>query len=171
VRLIAAKTTASFLAQTIELATDYGTAAKPVFLFSLITIEAAGAISKHGPGNAGGLFQTATRRNRTAQHCGRSQKGRRPQKEGVTHMRTLLIPAAAAAILASSAFAFAAAQHTTGTVKAFDAKAMTLSLADGSQYSLPQSFKDPGIKAGEKVNVSWEQSGAKKMADSVTIVK
>ena len=86
-------------------------------------------------------------------------------------MRTLLIPAAAAAILATSTFAFAAAQHTTGTVKAFDAKAMTLSLADGSQYSLPKGFKDPGIKAGEKVNVSWEQSGAKKMADSVTIVK
>lgn len=86
-------------------------------------------------------------------------------------MRTLLIPAAAAAILATSAIAFAAAQHTTGTVKAFDAKAMTLSLADGSQYALPKGFKDPGIKSGEKVNVSWEMSGAKKMADSVTIVK
>lgn len=86
-------------------------------------------------------------------------------------MRTLLIPAAAAAILASSAVAFAAAQHTTGTVKAFNPKAMTLSLADGSQYTLPKNFKDPGIKAGEKVDISWEQSGTKKMADSVKIMK
>jgi hypothetical protein len=86
-------------------------------------------------------------------------------------MRTLLIPAAAAAILATSAIAFAAVQHTTGTVKAFDAKAMTLSLTEGSQFSLAAGFKDPGIKKGEKVNVSWEQSGSRKMADSVTIVK
>lgn len=86
-------------------------------------------------------------------------------------MRTLLIPAAAAAILATSAMAFAAAHVTTGTVKAFDAKAMSLSLADGSSYSLPKGFKDPGIKTGEKVKVSWEQSGQKKMADTVTIVK
>ncbi|MGD9916333.1 MAG: DUF1344 domain-containing protein [Rhizobiaceae bacterium] len=86
-------------------------------------------------------------------------------------MRTLLIPAAAAAILATSAIAFAATHTTTGTVKAFDSKAMSLSLADGSAYSLPKGFKDPGLKAGEKVKVSWEQSGSKKMADSVTIVK
>jgi Cu/Ag efflux protein CusF len=86
-------------------------------------------------------------------------------------MRNILIPAAAAALLATSAFSFAAQQQTTGVVKTFDSKAMTLSLADGSNYMLPKSFKDPGIKAGEKVTVAWEQSGTHKTADSVTIAK
>lgn len=87
-------------------------------------------------------------------------------------MRTLLIPAAAAAILATSAFAFAdPAQHATGTIKTFDGKAMTLTLADGSTYMLPKTFKDPGLKAGERVSVSWNKDGAKKLADQVTIMK
>lgn len=87
-------------------------------------------------------------------------------------MRALLIPAAAAAFLATSAFGFAATQyHAQGTVKAFDLKAMTLSLADGSTYMLPKTFKDPGLKAGETVSIAWEQSGANKQADTVTIVK
>jgi hypothetical protein len=86
-------------------------------------------------------------------------------------MRNILIPAAAAALLATSALSFAAQQQTTGVVKTFDSKAMTLSLADGSSYLLPKSFKDPGIKAGEKVTVAWEQSGTHRTADSVTIAK
>jgi Cu/Ag efflux protein CusF len=87
-------------------------------------------------------------------------------------MRNILIPAAAAALLATSALSFAAAQqHATGTVKAFDSKAMTLSLDNGTTYMLPKTFKDPGLKAGEKVNVAWEQSGSNKMADTVTITK
>ena len=41
-------------------------------------------------------------------------------------MRKLLVPAAAAALLATSALTFAAApQHATGTIKAYDAKAQT----------------------------------------------
>lgn len=86
-------------------------------------------------------------------------------------MRALLIPAALVAAISTSGMAFAAAQHTAGTVKSFDVKAMTLTLADGSQYTLPKNFKDPGLKAGEKVSVSWEQNGAAKMADSVTITR
>jgi len=87
-------------------------------------------------------------------------------------MRKLLVPAAIAIMLAASGFASAAAmQHATGTVKTFDAKGMTLTLDDGSTYSLSKKFKDPGIKAGEKVTVNWEQTGAKKTADEVKIMK
>ncbi len=86
-------------------------------------------------------------------------------------MRTLLVPAAIAALLATSAMSFAAAQYASGTVKAFDAKAMTLTLASGDTYVLPKTFKNPGLKAGERVSISWEMNGAKKTADSVTIVK
>ena len=75
-------------------------------------------------------------------------------------MRKLLVPAVAAAILATSAVAFAATQNTTGTVKSFDSKAMTLTLANGTEYMLPKGFKDPGIKAGEKVTVAWDTRAA-----------
>ena len=86
-------------------------------------------------------------------------------------MRTLLVPAAIAALLATSAVSFAAAQHAAGTVKDFNAKAMTLTLASGDTYVLPKTFKNPGIKAGERVSINWEMNGAKKTADSVTIAK
>jgi hypothetical protein len=87
-------------------------------------------------------------------------------------MNKLIIPATAAALLAASSLGFAATQHhTTGSVKTYDSKAMTLALDDGSTYMLPNGFKDPGIKVGGKVNVAWEQSGATKRVDGLTLVK
>jgi Protein of unknown function (DUF1344) len=86
-------------------------------------------------------------------------------------MRKLLVPAVAAAILTTSAIAVAATQTETGTVKAFDSKAMTLTLTDGTEYMLPKGFKDPGIKVGEKVTIAWDTKGGNKIAEKVTIAK
>ncbi len=86
-------------------------------------------------------------------------------------MRKLLVPAVAAAVLASSALAFAAAQHTNGTIKSVDMKAMSLVLDDGSTFVLSKKFKDPGLKAGEKVAVTWDTSGKDKVAEAVKIMK
>ncbi|MEJ6783949.1 DUF1344 domain-containing protein [Aminobacter sp. Piv2-1] len=87
-------------------------------------------------------------------------------------MRKLFVPAVAAAVLASSALAFAAsAQHTNGTIKTVDMKAMSLVLDDGSTYVLSKKFKDPGLKAGEKVAVTWDTSGKDKVAEVVKILK
>lgn len=86
-------------------------------------------------------------------------------------MRKLFVPVATAAILATSAVAFAAAQHTDGTVKSIDVKAMSLTLADGTNFVLPKTFKDPGLKAGEKVSVMWDMSGKNKVAESVKLMK
>lgn len=85
-------------------------------------------------------------------------------------MRKLVVPAAAAAVLATSALAFAA-QHTDGTVKSLDTKAMSLTLSDGSTYVLPKKFKDPGLKVGEKVSVIWDMSGKNKVVESVKIMQ
>ncbi|MCX8568683.1 MULTISPECIES: DUF1344 domain-containing protein [Hyphomicrobiales] len=85
-------------------------------------------------------------------------------------MRKLIIPAAAAAVLATSALALAAAQHTDGTIKTFDSKAMSLILDDGTTFMLPKKFKDPGLKAGEKVSVMWDMSGKNKVAETVKIM-
>ena len=78
-------------------------------------------------------------------------------------MRKLIVTAAAAALLASGSVAFAAVKHTTGTVKTYDGTAMSLVLDDGSTFTLPKTFKDPGLKAGEKVRVSWDMSGKNKV--------
>jgi Cu/Ag efflux protein CusF len=86
-------------------------------------------------------------------------------------MRAFAIPAAAVAILSASTFAFAADTVTSGTIKAFDMNAGTLTLNDGTVYALPGGFKDPGLKNGEKVKVSWKMENTKHMADKVEVVK
>ncbi len=85
-------------------------------------------------------------------------------------MRALIVPAAIAAFFGASLAAFAA-QTTTGTVKDFDVKAKTLTLSDGTVYELPGKFKNPGLKNGEKVQLSWDMKDGKHMATKVKIVK
>ncbi|MFD1984950.1 DUF1344 domain-containing protein [Mesorhizobium newzealandense] len=86
-------------------------------------------------------------------------------------MRKIIVSAAAAALLASGSVAFAAVKHTTGTIKTFDATAMSLVLDDGSSFTLSKTFKDPGLQVGEKVRVSWEMSGKNKVAEAVKVAK
>ncbi|WP_292074330.1 DUF1344 domain-containing protein [Mesorhizobium sp.] len=96
---------------------------------------------------------------------------RAPYLPGEHAMRKLIVTAATAAFLASGGAAFAAVKHTTGTVKSFDGTAMSLVLDDGSTFTLSKAFKDPGIQAGEKVRVSWDMSGNKKIAEAAKIMK
>ncbi|WP_375452788.1 DUF1344 domain-containing protein [uncultured Devosia sp.] len=87
-------------------------------------------------------------------------------------MRKFLVPVAIALMLGSSGMAFAATttpQSITSTVKAFDAKTHTLTLANNIAYALPATFMNPNLKAGQKVTVKWEMDGAKYKADSVVI--
>ena len=86
-------------------------------------------------------------------------------------MRKLLVSTAAAAVLAMSSLAFAAAMHnTSGKVKEFDSHAMMLTLDNGNKYALRKDFKDPGLKAGDKVSISWEARHGGRLAESVKIV-
>lgn len=64
-----------------------------------------------------------------------------------------------------------AATMTNGAIKAFDLKAMTLTLDNGISYKLPAGFKDPGLKVGEKVTIAWAMKGADHDASAVTILK
>ena len=87
-------------------------------------------------------------------------------------MRKFLVPAAVALVLASSGLAMAAPtaapQSITSTVKAFDAKTHTLTLANNIAYALPANFST-ALKAGQKVTVKWEMNGKAYKADSVVI--
>jgi hypothetical protein len=86
-------------------------------------------------------------------------------------MRKLLVPAAAAAFLASSALTFAATHNASGKVKSFDMQTGMLTLSDGTRYMLPKGFKDPGLRAGEKVTISWDTKNGSKVAEKVKIMK
>jgi hypothetical protein len=85
-------------------------------------------------------------------------------------MRSLFIPAVAAAFLATIPLALAS-DMASGTIKNFSLKTHNLTLDNGTTYTLPNTFKDPGLKVGEKVHVSWQMKDGKHMADSVTVVK
>ncbi|HVK91827.1 MAG TPA: DUF1344 domain-containing protein [Mycoplana sp.] len=85
-------------------------------------------------------------------------------------MRVLLSKLAIVALLAAPAVALAAAQTTTGTVKAFSPSHMSLTLDNGTVYMLPKGFKDPGLKAGEKVSITWNMAGKNHEATAVKIL-
>lgn len=102
-------------------------------------------------------------------------------------MRKILIPVALALIAGSSGMAFAAGTAATpaakpaavssaatpqsigGTVKSFDMKTHMLTLDNGIAYTLPSTFKDPGIKVGQKVTVQWKMNGKAYDATSVKL--
>lgn len=85
-------------------------------------------------------------------------------------MRVLLSNLAIVTVLATPAFA-ASPQTATGTVKDYNKASMSLTLADGSIYQLPKGFHDPGLKAGEKVSVSFDMSGKTHEAKTVKILR
>ncbi len=86
-------------------------------------------------------------------------------------MRRYLVPASLIAALALSGAAMATTTTTTGKIKSFDMKTHELKLDNGIVYKLPATFKDPGLKAGEKVAVSWEMKAGQHDATTVTVVK
>ena len=56
--------------------------------------------------------------------------------------------------------AMAAPTDTVGTIKAIDAKVMSVTLQDGTVYMFPKGVKLDGFKVGEKVSLMWEMKGA-----------
>ena len=62
-------------------------------------------------------------------------------------------------------------QTATGTVKDYNKASMSLTLSDGTVYQLPKGFHDPGLKAGEKVSVSFDMSGKNHEAKTVKILR
>ena len=97
-------------------------------------------------------------------------------------MRKFIAPALIALLVAAPGAAFAAtttapkpviaasaAQSDTGVIKAINMGTHSLTLADGKQYQLPATFKDPGLKVGSKVTVQWKMNGKAYQATSVSL--
>lgn len=85
-------------------------------------------------------------------------------------MRFNILPVVLVAVVAASgAFAATSAATTAdGVIKSIDAKAMSITLADGTVYMLPKGFKVDTVKVGEKVAVTFDKKGK---ANDATEVK
>ena len=70
----------------------------------------------------------------------------------------ILLPMVLTAALLGTA-ALATSSQVTGLIKAIDAGGQTVTLADGSVFTLPEGFKTDGYKAGDKVVVTWDLVG------------
>ncbi len=86
-------------------------------------------------------------------------------------MRALFASVVVVSALSMAPAAFAAPLTMSGTVKSYDTSAKMLKLTNGDSFVIPASFKDPGIKVGEKVKVTYTKMGTKLEADTVTITK
>ncbi|MDZ4393702.1 DUF1344 domain-containing protein [Cypionkella sp.] len=85
-------------------------------------------------------------------------------------MRAYMLPAAIILSIGAGSLAMAATT-TDGVIKSLDMKTNTITLADGTAYTLPKGFKDPGLKVGEKIAVVWDLKGGVYEATAVSIVK
>ena len=83
-------------------------------------------------------------------------------------MRSKIVAAVlVTAVMSMGSAVLAAGTAASGTIKALDAKAMTVTMEDGSVYTLPAGFKIDGFKVGEKVTLTWEKKGTAKDIDTM----
>ena len=82
-------------------------------------------------------------------------------------MSSKLLSLVIAASLTFGAAAFAATE-TSGTIKAIDTTALTITLDDGTVYYLPAGFKLDAYKPGETVKITWDMQADKHEASAVT---
>ena len=73
------------------------------------------------------------------------------------------------ASLGFASAALAAPTYTVGTIKAIDAKVMSVTLQDGTLYMLPKGVKLDGFKVGEKVSLMWEMKGTVHEATEIKV--
>ncbi len=83
-------------------------------------------------------------------------------------MRIQLMTTVLAVSLALGSAVFAAATVDTGTIKTIDAKAMTVTLSDGTVFYFSAGVKLDGFKVGEKVMIDYTLAGNKHDATSIT---
>ena len=72
-------------------------------------------------------------------------------------MRIVLSALAGAAILGAATAAYAA--EATGIIKSIDISKHEVTLNNGSTYDVAKSVKLDGLKVGEKVRLTYSQSG------------
>jgi Cu/Ag efflux protein CusF len=84
-------------------------------------------------------------------------------------MRKFVLPLILVASLGASSMAMAAASTAEGVIKSIDAKAMTLTLENGTVYQLAKTIKVATLKTGEKVKITWDKVGNANEASAVVV--
>ena len=82
-------------------------------------------------------------------------------------MRILTGSAAVAAVLLIGLAGSASAADATGVIKSLDPAKNTVALDNGSSYDVAKGVKLSSFKVGEKVTITYTQSG--KMMDATAI--
>ena len=72
-------------------------------------------------------------------------------------MQIMLSAVAAAAILGAANLAYAA--EATGTIKSIDMSKHTVTLDNGSTYDVAKDVQVNGMRIGERVTLTYQQSG------------
>ena len=72
-------------------------------------------------------------------------------------MRIMLSALAAATILGAANLAYAA--EATGTIKSIDMSKHTVTLDNGSTYDVAKDVQVNGMRIGERVTLTYQQSG------------
>ncbi len=81
--------------------------------------------------------------------------------------KSFIIAASLSTLFVTSA-AFAAGMTDTAAIKTIDAKANSITLADGKSFVLPAKFDLKTIKVGEKVLVTYDMKDKLMVASAVT---
>ena len=88
-------------------------------------------------------------------------------------MKRLIASAAFAVVLAATSAALAEPQKSTGKVKTYDAATHELNLGGKKNadivYYVPADLKDPGLKPGVKIVVTWELQDEKHMVSAIAL--
>jgi hypothetical protein len=81
-------------------------------------------------------------------------------------MRKLMAAAGAAAILAATSFGALAAE-ATGAIASVDATAGTVTLDNGSTYTLPSTVDAASLTVGSQVKITYDEADGKMTATMV----
>ncbi len=82
-------------------------------------------------------------------------------------MRKFLLATAIAAVAATNA----QAAETTGTVRSVNTRSDSVTLSDGTTYSLPEGIEAESVKVGEKVRIKFSSSHNQNRASSLVKAK
>lgn len=82
-------------------------------------------------------------------------------------MREFLLATAIAAVAATNA----QAAETTGTVRSVNTRSDSITLSDGTTYSLPEGIEAESVKVGEKVRIKFSASHNQNRASSLVKAK
>ncbi|MGT2504683.1 DUF1344 domain-containing protein (plasmid) [Bradyrhizobium guangxiense] len=82
-------------------------------------------------------------------------------------MRKSLLATAIAVVAATNA----QAAETTGTVRSVNTRSDSVTLSDGTTYSLPEGIEAESVKVGEKVRIKFTSSHNQNRASSLAKAK